>query len=29
VERWPLEDLLSKLDKNKYRITTNQPEESL
>ena len=29
VERWPLEDLLSKLDKNNYRITTNQPEESL
>jgi hypothetical protein len=25
-ERWPLEDILGGLDKEKYRITSNQPE---
>lgn len=27
-ERWPLEDILSKLDRKNYRIISNQPEES-
>lgn len=27
-ERWPLELLLSKLDQENYRITSNQPEET-
>lgn len=26
-ERWPLEEILAKLDKQNYRITSNQPEE--
>ena len=29
AERRPLEDMLSKLDKHKYRITSNQPEENI
>lgn len=27
-ERWPLEDILSKLDRKNYRITSNRPEET-
>ncbi len=27
-ERWPLEDLLSKLDHKNYRITSNRQEET-
>ncbi len=26
-ERWPLEDILSNLNRKDYRITSNQPEE--
>lgn len=26
-ERWPLEDILSKLNQKEYRITSNRPEE--
>jgi hypothetical protein len=25
-ERWPLEGILNRLDKDNYRITSNQPE---
>lgn len=28
-EQWPLEDILAKLDKQNYRITSNQPEEGV
>jgi len=27
-ERWPLEDILSRLDRKNYRITSNRPEET-
>lgn len=26
-ERWPLEAMLEKMDRSKYRITSNQPGE--